>query len=232
MLLAILYNIGSIDAALSTPTGYPYIEILTQGSKSVGGGTALSALIIVMFCFATLTTLATSSRQLWAFARDNAVPNAKFVGYVHPSLKVPVVAIGITVVNTCLLGLINIGSATVFNAIVSLTCAGFLGSYLIPFALFLYTRLRHPESLTFGPWTLGRFGPWVNAFALGWSVLVMFFSFWPTSVPVTRATMNWSSVLWSGVMVFAGVFWVLHGRKVYKGPVIETGISEEVMRTR
>lgn len=226
MLIAVLYCMGDVDAALNTPTGYPFIEIITQGVRSTGGGTALCALIVVMFIFATLGVLASASRQLWAFARDNAVPNARWVSYVHPTLKVPVVSICITATTTSLLSLINIGSATVFNAIVSLTVAGLFGSYLIPFSLLLYTRIRYPESLVPGPWTLGRWGSLVNGFAVLWGVLIMFFSFWPGNVPVTPMNMNWSCVLWSAVMLFAVVFWYAHGRKVYTGPVIETDVIE------
>jgi choline transport protein len=226
MLIAILYCLGDIDAALTTPTGYPFIEIFTQASRSVAGGTALSAFLVLMFTFATLSVLTTSSRQLRAFARDAAVPNAKVIAYVHPSMKVPVVSIAVTASVTCLLSLINVGSAAVFNAIVSLTIAGFFGSYLIPFSLFLHTRLNHPSSLTRGPWHLGRSGPWINAFAILWTVVMMFFSFWPASVPVTPISMNWSCVLWSGVVMFAVEFWWVHGREVYEGPVIETTVEE------
>jgi hypothetical protein len=31
-------------------------------------------------------------------------------------------------------------------------------------------------------------------------------------------------VLWSGVVGFAVVFWWVHGRRVYTGPVVETGV--------
>jgi choline transport protein len=226
MLIAILYCIGDIDAALTTPTGYPFIEILTQATRSVRGGTTLSACLLVMFCCSSLTTVATASRQLWAFARDRAVPNARAVSSVHARMKVPLTSICITAGISCALSLINIGSATVFNAIVSLTIAGYFGSYLVPFSLLLYKRIRYPEQVPPGPWTLGRWGVWVNAFAIVWSVLVMFFSFWPTSVPVTPVNMNWSCVLWSGVVLFALGFWWVHGRKVYKGPVVETGVEE------
>lgn len=226
MLIAILYCIGDISAALSTPTGFPFIEIFSSATSSTTSGTILSALVVLMFCFATLGIVATASRQLWAFARDNAVPNARVVSYVHPRMKVPTVAIGVTCCVTSLLSLINIGSPSVFNAIVSLTVAGFFGSYLLPFSLFLYTRLKYPGRLTPGPWSLGRWGPAINVVAILWSVLIMFWSFWPTSVPVTPKTMNWSCVLWSAVVVFAVVFWWLHGRKVYKGPVIETDVAE------
>lgn len=140
-------------------------------------------------------------------------------------MKVPLNSIAITSTITCLLSLINIGSATVFNAIVSLTVAGLFGSYLIPFSLFLYVRIKHPERVPPGPWNLGRWGVFVNAFAIVWGVVIMFFSFWPTSVPVTAVTMNWSSVLYSAVVLFALGFWWVHGRRVYKGPIIETNVQ-------
>ena len=226
MLIAILYCIGSIDDALNTPTGFPFIEILTQGTQSVAGGTTLSAFLVTMFVFATLGIVAGASRQLWAFARDNAVPNAHYISYVHPKLKIPLVSIAVTVKISCLLSLINIGSATAFNAIISLTVAGFFGSYILPFSLLLYVRVKHPSRLEFGPWTLGRYGPLINAFAILWSILVMFFSFWPTDARVTAKYMNWSSLLWGATMIFAGIFWCVHGRKVFKGPIVETDGGE------
>ena len=73
----------------------------------------------------------------------------------------------------------------------------------------------------------------MNGFAIVWSVLVMFFSFWPTSVPVNSVNMNWSCVLWGGVVLFAIMFWFVHGKTVYHGPVIETDVTEaDAMRTR
>jgi choline transport protein len=225
MLVAILYCMGDIDAALASPTGYPFIEILTQVVSSPSGGTALSALLVVMFCFATLTLVASASRQLWAFARDRAVPHSCAVGYVNKRMKVPIASIAITCIVTCLLSLINIGSAAVLNGVLSLSVAGFFGSYLVPFTLFFYKRIKYPEEVPPGPWTMGRWGVFVNGFAIVWAVVVMFFSFWPTGVPVTPVNMNWSCVLWTAVILFALGFWALHGKKVYTGPVVETDVE-------
>ncbi|KAH5646974.1 hypothetical protein HBI51_104840 [Parastagonospora nodorum] len=225
MLIAILYCMGDIDAALASPTGYPFIEILTQVVSSISGGTALSALLVVMFCFANLTLVASTSRQLWAFARDRAVPHSRAVGYVDKRMKVPITSLAITCIVTCLLSLINIGSAAVLNGVLSLAVAGFFGSYLIPFTLFFYKRIKYPEEVPLGLWTMGRWGVFVNGFAIVWAVVVMFFSFWPTGVPVTPVNMNWSCVLWTAVILFALGFWALHGKNVYTGPVVETDVE-------
>ena len=80
----------------------------------------------------------------------------------------------------------------------------------------------------FGPWKLGKWGVWINGFSILFSVLVMFFSFWPTVVPASPVSMNWSCLLWGVTMIFAGCFWVAHGCRVYEGPVVETGVVDTV----
>jgi len=54
------------------------------------------------------------------------------------------------------------------------------------------------------------------------------FQFLAPIIPVTPATMNWSCLLYGFTVGFALVFYALHGRYTYKGPVIETGIVEHL----
>jgi amino acid transporter len=63
---------------------------------------------------------------------------------------VPIIAVGVVVVIACLLTLINIGSSTAFNDVISLTITGFYGSYLLPCALLLYHRLKAGNILPYG----------------------------------------------------------------------------------
>ena len=41
MLLALLFCLGDIEAAVNSSTGYPFIDILVSGVGSIAGGTAL-----------------------------------------------------------------------------------------------------------------------------------------------------------------------------------------------
>lgn len=68
----------------------------------------------------------------------------------------------------------------------------------------------------------------VNGYAILWSTLVLFFSFWPRNMPVTPVNMNWSVLLWGTINTFAAAFWVVHGRKVYKGPIVETCVPMNI----
>ena len=86
MIIAVLFCAGNLDNALNTPTGYPIAEIFTQGVHSIGGGSALVAIVLVLCICATIATLTTSSRLIWAFARDRGLPGWRFLSKVRPCL--------------------------------------------------------------------------------------------------------------------------------------------------
>jgi len=230
MLIAILFCIGDIDNALSTSTGFPFIEIFHQAVQSNGGATAMTAVVLSLMIFATIAVLAAASRMMWAFARDNGLPGSRFISRVEPRTKLPLYAVGISVIITMLLGLINIGSSAAFNAVASLVVSGYLGSYTLPMLLLLHKKIFNPGSVHYGPWTLGRpLGIFCNIFGLLWIVVVMTFSFFPSvRTDLTPQTMNWSCLLWGGTMLIgiASYFGYLRGR--YNGPIVETDIIEQI----
>lgn len=81
-IIALLYSIGDVDAALSSPTGWPFIEIFYQATQSKGGATAMTSVLIVLIVCATFGYVASASRQLWAFARDRGVPGWQLISKV------------------------------------------------------------------------------------------------------------------------------------------------------
>lgn len=228
MMLATLYCIGDVQAALNSPTGYPYLEIFQQALQSDAGATAMSSLILVILIMCTFSAFTASSRMLWAFARDGAVPLSRWIGQVNPRLQVPVFAIGMTATISTLLGLINIGSSVALNAFVSLSTAGSLACYIVVISLILWRRTLQPHTIKWGPWRLGRWGILANVVALVYGTIAFIFSFFPQTVPVTPATMNWSSLMFGGILIFATIFWFFDGKRRYKGPIVETTVAERV----
>jgi hypothetical protein len=68
---------------------------------------------------------------------------------------------------------------------------------------------------------MGRWGILVNAIGLAWGIVIFFWSFWPI-VPMpylTVALMNWSSLAYGAITILAMVFWFVHGKRSYHGPV-------------
>lgn len=220
--LAVLFCLGDQEAALKTPTKYSFIEVFTSAVQSKRGGSAMTAVIIYALIFSIVGFVATSSRMLWAFARERAIPGHSYIARVDQRTKLPIWSILATVVINALLSLIQFGSTVSFDALSSLAIAGFYTSFLMSASVMLLYRLRTPSSnIPWGPFRLGRVGTPVTVFSIAYSLQGIFFSFWPPSSDVTLENMNWSAVVFAGVFVISMIFWIFHGQKIYKGPVME-----------
>ncbi|KAF7859767.1 hypothetical protein EAF04_008846 [Stromatinia cepivora] len=237
MLLAVLYCAGDLTVAFASPTGFPFIEILTSATGSRGGTSAMVSIIVIIAFVATIGSLTTTSRQLWAFARDRGVPGWQSLSKIDERSKIPIWAIIVVSIIPCLLSLINIGSDTIFNDFLSLVLAGFFTSYEIPAILLLYHRCTGSirslsddstnsdmltEKLSWGPWRLsGAWGIANNIFACIYLPIIIFFSFFPPSSTVTPQTMNYSVLVYGATVIFSLLYYIAWGKRVYSGPVVE-----------
>ncbi|KAJ8131747.1 hypothetical protein O1611_g1876 [Lasiodiplodia mahajangana] len=237
MIIALLYCMGDIDAALAEDAHYPFMPILRNSLESTAGAAILTSLIVVMTFTAATGTLASTSRIYWAFARDRALPGWRTLKKTSTRTNIPFNAVLTTAVFSIILSLINIGDATAFNGVISISIAGLLGSYLIAACVLLYRRLtggiREPNGndekvnrvgsdLSWGPWRIrGPLGVIINILAIAFLIFFLFFSFWPTSRMVTPQNFNWAVLATGVVLLFSVVYYFIWARKVYTGPVIE-----------
>jgi amino acid transporter len=170
MLIAILFSMGSTDAALDTDTGYPIIEIVYNALEDKVATSAVISILIAMFVFATIGIMASTSRLTWAFARDKGLPFSAILSRIHPRFKLPLNAILLTAVINFLLSLINIGSVTAFNAMLSLAVISLYLTYITPVILILYLRIKYPGSIAWGPFKMGHIGAIVNVISILYTV--------------------------------------------------------------
>jgi amino acid transporter len=127
----------------------------------------------------------------------------------------------VTCVFSCLLSLINLGSAVAFNAIISLQLMALMSTYSISIGCVLYQRtIGGGAQLPHARWSLGKLGVPINAIAFVYSVYILFWTGWPGAKDVTAETFNWSSVMFAGVFIIALVFYAFTGRHSFKGPVV------------
>jgi|SRR6186713_3503106 len=134
---------------------------------------------------------------------------------------------------SALTGLINIGNSTAFAAIVSMLLEGFYSSYLLACALLLYRRFRgeigepntnptFEQPYQWGPWRLkGYLGIANNIFACAYLILIVFFCYWPSTLPVDATNMNYSSLVLGSLAIFSVVYYFVWAKKTYNGPIIE-----------
>ena len=133
---------------------------------------------------------------------------------------------------TALIGLINIGSSTVFNDVISLVLVSLYGTYILACGTLLYRRVSgdigdeqvtdEKRLYTWGPFRLkGPLGVIVNVCSLLYLVLLGFFSFWPAKAQVTAENMNYSSLLLGATVIFSMVYYIFWAHRTYSGPIVE-----------
>ena len=92
MTITFCFCVTDTISVLTTPLGTPFIQVFVDTTKSVGGATALTVLMLVIAIFACAAVVAASSRQVFAFARDDGIPFgqvfSKVCGFQCPSFIV------------------------------------------------------------------------------------------------------------------------------------------------
>ena len=196
---------------LDAPVGQalPYIFGEVMGSPSGGAGLTALVLIITFFCSVSITVAA--SRCTWAFARDDAIPLAGLWSKLDKRHGTPIWALALTMVVQMLLGLINLGSSSAFLAFVSVGVISLAVSYGIPIAISLFHRRREVNAAR---WTMGSaVGPFVNVVAVAWILFELVLFSMPTALPVTAVSMNYAIVVFVGFMVLSAIWYAVYARK-------------------
>jgi len=223
VILTVIFTAGPVDQILQSETGYPFIEMFYNATKSLAATNVMTSIMIVNLTASSVAALATASRQLWSFARNKGVPFSQFLAPTELPKAIPTNALFVSLIMTIVLSMINIGSSPALNAIFSLTCVSLLTSYMITIGCTILWRLRG-NPLPTARFTLGRWGLWINIGALCYLIPVFVFSFFPAVVNPTAATMNWGILMYGAIVIFATIYYVIWGRHTYSPP------NEQVMQ--
>lgn len=178
----------------------------------------MAAVVVVLLCSCCFSEVATASRQLWSFARDRGFPGSNWLAHVQPGWNIPLRAVLVSFIVVSLLACINLGSTTALRSISSLGGVAILSSYLVTIGCLIWRRLCGAP-LPPRRWSLGKFGLAINIGAFLFICPLWFFAFWPLAAAVTLQTMNWSSVIFFGVLFIATVYYIFRARFEYTGPV-------------
>ncbi|CAN8105079.1 unnamed protein product [Discula destructiva] len=219
MAITLSFCITAMDLGevLSSPTGYPFIQVFYNATGSAGGATALTIFPVIFGFAGILTLMATSSRQLYAFARDNALPFSPWLAKVS-SNEIPLNAILVTFTITSLLSLINLGSAVALNSITSLSLCALLSAYITCIGCILWRRLTGAPLLP-SKFSLGKYGLAINLIAEVCLVIFLILSFFPMDKHPDVEGMNWSILIYGAVAIFSVIYYFVYGRHRYDGPV-------------
>ncbi|RDW65969.1 hypothetical protein BP6252_09604 [Coleophoma cylindrospora] len=243
MVTVILIAMGSVDDALSASS--PIVAILLAVTGSKPATTALTTGLFIISINCTLACIASVSRLTWAWARDGGL--FKYFAYVscpylpvcrtlvdifqiNPKHHVPIRAVALTVFLISALCLLNIGSTSyiAFGAITALSSMALYLSYAIAISSILYARWSC-TSLKLGEWNLGLYGVYINVFALIYTLYIIIFLPFPTTIPVTAGNMNYCGPVMAFVLGVAIALWLFRAKKHWAGPnltILEFVIAE------
>lgn len=218
MVITFCFCIGNLGDVIDSKTGYPFMQVFLNSTESASSATAMSVFIIAMTVFSNLTMVATSSRQLFAFARDHAVPFSPWFSSVPSGWDVPINAILTTFLISSLLSLINIGSTVALNSITSLATTSLLSSYIVSIGCMIWRRWTSNPLLP-SKFSLGRWGLAVNIASEAFLIVIFILAFFPAVPAPKAADMNWNIVIYGGVVVVSLGYYSFRARHRYDGPV-------------
>lgn len=196
--MMIVFLFAVTDVAEATTAFFPFVWVL-QNSLSTAGAQAITAIMFILVFMIAVSCFASTSRQLFAFARDDGLPFPTWMKKVNPKLNVAAnscfVTFGYsesTLKNVSappeirrlrriaiVMSLIYIGSPIAFNAIISLAIVALMATYAISIGCVLWRRIVHPETLPPVFWSLGKWGIPVNVLGLIYAIFAFFWAFWP-----------------------------------------------------
>lgn len=154
-LVTIAYHMPDIDAALKDPTEYPVIYVIRE-SMSLPWQNVVLIVILLLLIFGNLSYLASVTRDLFAFARDQGLPFSNWIAKVDPKRNIPTNACITTGTTTALLSLIYIGSPVAFYAVISLSTVAILQCYCFSIGCLLWRRIAHPETIPSAQFSLAH----------------------------------------------------------------------------
>jgi choline transport protein len=229
MVLVILYTAGDVEDLLSS--GYPLLLICINATQSVKAGSAMVGLAMIVTLACNLGSIASASRLTWAWSRDGALP--AYFAKIDPKHRIPVRSVWLPVFIVMLLALLNIGSSIAFSVIVALSTLGLYQSYLIAICCMIWARYRgvvEPAG-----WSLGRYGVYINVFAVIYSAYIMVFLCFPSFLPVTASGMNYALPINAFVQIIALLLWIFWAKKNWKGlnkEVIDAVVADSDRNTK
>jgi L-asparagine transporter-like permease len=142
MTISFMFALGDVEADLSHPSGQPWVAVILRVTSSRAAIIVSILIMMFMYFFCAVNQVTTSSRQVFAFARDKGLPCHEFLSRVDRK-GVPANAVYVTFAYTCILALIIIGSTTAFNIILSVSATGLFTSYLVVIGTVLARKLRN-----------------------------------------------------------------------------------------
>lgn len=212
--MLLVYEFCNVDpTSLLTPVGgQPLMQLMADAFHSNAMATFGMVMIILCLCVAGLSALVSWSRLYWSASCEGLMPFSGTMSKLSSRDSLPLNALFFNTILTLLVGLISLGSYTAMNAFLGAANLCLISTIVAALGLTLFRgRKTFDETrwLNLGGWM----GDAIFSIASLWSIFIAVMLCFPLYLPVTPAYMNWSSVVFAGVIVISGLYWLTVFRK-------------------
>jgi amino acid transporter len=229
LLVAVTFVVPN-DADASA-AGVYVITYIWSTAMSKNWAEFLLFIAVVAQLFCTIASTTSASRMMFAFSRDKAVPGHQLWRRVSKVDRIPVYTVWAIAVLAFLTPLPALWWGYVgYSASTAVAVIGLYIAFMLPIIL----RLRAGEKFERGAWHLGRHYKWIDTIAILWIVFICIVFILPAykaGVPWDDTwdwlAFNYTPLVVGGTFVLFGGWYLISGRKWFKGP-IRQGSDEEL----
>jgi amino acid transporter len=225
LLLSFLFAVQSVPGV--TAAGGAVDAIFGQALGKNWHGTVLLISSAGQF-FCTVACMTSTTRMLFAFSRDGAVPGHKYWRTLN-SNRVPVYSVLLTVIIALIITApalikVDINGAPVPVAFFAVVTIGVVGLY-VAFAIPIFLRWKAGDSFEPGNWTLGSKYKWMSIVAVIEIAVTSIIALLPTSnlgVPwndgFAMKYVNYTILVVPAALIILWVWWHLSVKNWFTGP--------------
>lgn len=211
-----MFSVQDYTALGTSNTGLPLAELFRQVTQSAGGAFGLTFILFIALGPCVVSSQLSTSRVLWAFARDEAMPWSSVWARVSKTYGIPFNAQLLVTAANAALGCLYLGSTTAFNSMLGAAVTVNNIAYLIPIITNLLTGRKNMFK---GAFHMGKWAWLVNGVTVCWLIFaIVFFSF-PYSKPVVVSNMNYTCVVVGSLPILIILWWFI-ARKHYKAKIV------------
>ncbi len=202
MLAAVVVAAPSlVDAAAKGPSAFFWIM---DNTLPVAVKLLLYAGIGVSQYLCGLATVTSTSRMMFAFARDGGLPASHALRHINPKYRTPVAAIW----TASVLAVLFTVYTPVYSTITAVCVIFLYISYVIPSALGFFAYGKTWTQM--GPWAMGKWYKPVAALCVLICALLIFIGVQPPNDKALGITI--------GALVATAIVWFAHERQRFQGP--------------
>jgi len=215
----------------------PFIYIFEQALGGTFGHVVLWIVTVAMW-FCGLSCVTSTSRMIFAFARDRGMPFSGTWAHVSKRWRTPAAAVWLAAVLSFLLVCLIFGAvqasrwqrwiqpfdfSTVYQSVTGISTIGLYLSYGIPLLLKMRAVRRGVwTQRANGPWSLGDWSIPVNLVALVWIAFITVLFVLPPN--------ELTGYIFAGTLVVMLAFYFLRVRGKFRGPMPQTKSREQLLK--